>query len=226
MRKRVTFQVVLITVMLVLLVVLQFQEISQNNEIKNLNDSIIEQNTLFAKRLDEIERQTKLINTTIIKVVQSITDIETEVKNQAGTISRYSDNERSILKSYTLISAQTNVNERLIFIRNTVKTNDKLIIDVNYVEMLDGEKAKEAAIADGNPEAGSLSNNYYIQEKDKTIYQIVIDPETTMYRLEGALLIWTSLESLLDDAKANYDGLFHIYFVDGKAVYLEEQYRP
>lgn len=226
MKGRVIFQVVIVFVLLVFLGAMQVQVTNLNKEIKSLNDSISSQNKYIDLRLNNIKRQVKLFDTSISTATQSIVDLETGAEEQANTILRYVDNERTILKSYALLLAQTNIYERLVFIRNTERTNEEISIDVNYVEMLDGDAAEAAAIDDGDPDAASLSNNFYIREKDKTTYQIVLDPETTIYRLEGAQLIWSSLDSLLDDANTDYDGLFHVYFVDGKVVYLEEQYRP
>ncbi|MNI44083.1 hypothetical protein D3C73_984350 [compost metagenome] len=112
----------------------------------------------------------------------------------------------------------------LAFIKSSGGQDGMLILHVDEVEWFSGDEAEAAAKEDGVPETGSLANGFYIRNASEELKHVTLDQDVQIDVLDGAMLKQTSLQ---DFSTAELtDRLFHITTAGGKAVLLEEQYRP
>ena len=102
---------------------------------------------------------------------------------------------------------------------------DTIAIDVDYVQMLTGSKARAAAIKNGDADTSfdangkiidiNVPNDYYILNSNKRLVKIVIAPHVSL-----------SLLHQEGDEVPMSDRLFKVYFKNKKIKKIEEVYLP
>lgn len=92
------------------------------------------------------------------------------------------------------------------------------------MEWFGGEAAEIAAKEDGVLEPESLPNGFYIRNASEEIKRVKLETDVTIAELNGARHQQVDYTSFISEELM--DRLFHMTFVEGKVVLLEEQYRP
>jgi hypothetical protein len=109
----------------------------------------------------------------------------------------------------------------------TIRSQGRLSVDIDRVDMLSGKEGEQRAAADGQ----DYSNDYYLVNEN---------PTTRRYVLAGNVKIWLenvthpdrpggiSVNDWLSYLRGDRgrDGLWHLDVEHGVVVGIEEQYRP
>lgn len=116
------------------------------------------------------------------------------------------------------------VEKKLAFIKGVITEGNSVYLDLDEVEWFGGEAAEIAAKEDGIQEPESLPNGFYIRNASDEIERLKLETDVTIAELNGARPQQVDYTNFISEELV--DRLFHLTFVEGKAVLLEEQYRP
>lgn len=114
--------------------------------------------------------------------------------------------------------------KKLAFIKGVITEGNTVYLDLDEVEWFGGEAAEIAAKEDGIQEPESLPNGFYIRNASDEIERLKLETDVTIAELNGARPQQVDYTNFISEELV--DRLFHLTFVEGKAVLLEEQYRP
>ena len=143
----------------------------------------------------------------------------------------------------TVDSTSTPEGRTLVYFRSVSQSGLSAVVDVDQIEMFNGEQATQAAMKDTGCSkekvvecAASLNNNFYIQNISTTTQKYSITLSTEVYmvsetdtsKLEKIGLL--QLKERYDAGELNGTGLrttpFWITVDNGKILKVEEQYIP
>ncbi|SEC81832.1 hypothetical protein [Paenibacillus sp. GP183] len=136
------------------------------------------------------------------------------------------EDEANIYKIRKIIDNLPGVSKKLAFIKELRNEKGVYYLVFDYVNWFHGDDAKKAAQEDNNPNAASLSNNFYIRNEIIENDKVVLRNDAMIYELNGALLKYIAFNDFVSEKTNLVDRLFNIVIVTDKITLLEEQYRP
>jgi len=160
----------------------------------------------------------KETNPTTKELVQTIGEISIQSNSESGVQGE------SVEELKKIIYKLPQVEKKLAFIKGVITEGNTVYLDLDEVEWFGGEAAEIAAKEDGVLEPESLPNGFYIRNASEEIKRVKLEPDVTIAELNGARHQQVDYTSIVSEELM--DRLFHLTFVEGKVVLLEEQYRP
>lgn len=128
------------------------------------------------------------------------------------------------------------------YIRRVFEENDKKYIEVDYIDWLQGEAARQAMVAEGecaNLETCIVDNDYYIKNSDNSTVTLELSDSATILMQTYQIL---ERGDLTEDEKITYDQFevifnsnpesstkyapYHLRIDDGIVASITEQYVP
>ncbi|WP_054940118.1 hypothetical protein [Paenibacillus ihuae] len=153
------------------------------------------------------------------ELIQSVDRLEVEVNSANGNM-----NADGIYELRETLLKLPDVTKKLAFVQDFSQEDGILSLDLDVVEWFSGEEAEAAAKEDGNPEASSLANGFYIRNTSDELETIKLEPDVQIDVLEEARLQAVQYQDFYSTELK--DRLFYYTAVGGKVVLLQEMYRP
>lgn len=155
----------------------------------------------------------------------TITELTVKLRTFDTVFMTQSDNEKSIQILNRVIERLPGIKKKLAFIKELKKEKDKYYLILDYVDWFSGDEAIMAAKEDHNP--SDTPNGFYIRNKQIDYDKVLLEENTLIYVLEGALTKNIEFNKFISEvSNQNQERLFNILITDGNVTLLEEQYRP
>lgn len=125
------------------------------------------------------------------------------------------------------------------FIRQLARDGDEIFLDFEVAELLSGDQALQAAIADGAEPANSegLPNDFYVRNPGQPVRSVELSANPSIRLIqcpaecESVPVSDRELEAFLEgtstvDYYGTPDSLFDVTFSAGQAIFVHEEYLP
>lgn len=155
----------------------------------------------------------------------TITELTVKLRTFDTVFMSQSDNEKSIQILNRVIERLPGIKKNLAFIKELKKEKGKYYLILDYADWFSGDEAIRAAKEDHNP--SGTPNGFYIRNKQIDYDKVLLEENTLIYVLEGALTKHIEFNKFISEvSNQNQERLFNILITDGNVTLLEEQYRP
>jgi hypothetical protein len=228
MRRKIVFIIFLVIMCTSLIVNIRFYY-----NIHNLNGPAMQINKSLeqsVKQLSDKLSNTNLIIENLKSKNENLTNSNAEIIGKIHALetnsSKQIEDETNIKKIYKIIDSLPEVSKKLAIIKELRNEKGIYYLALDYVNWFSGDDAIKAAKEDNNPNAASLSNNFYIRNERVENEIVVLENEAIIYVLNGAMLKYLEFNEFTSEKSNITNRLFNILFVGDKITLLEEQYRP
>ncbi|RCX21435.1 hypothetical protein DFP94_102188 [Fontibacillus phaseoli] len=126
--------------------------------------------------------------------------------------------------SVSKTSDESPITKRLAFIKQLISEEGQYYLVLDYAEWFSDAEAEKAAKEDGDPEAGSLSNGFYIRNETNEQEKVKLEKDGLFYVMDGATPRAVDYNEFVSSELE--ERLFNLRFAGDTLVAMEEQYRP
>ncbi|MBD0379885.1 hypothetical protein [Paenibacillus sedimenti] len=188
---------------------------SLEQSVKQLSDKLSNTNLI----IENLKSESENLKNNNAEIIGKLHALETDSAMRL-------EDETNIKKIYKIIDSLPEVSKKLAFIKELRNEKGIYYLVLDYVNWFSGDDAKKAAKEDNNPNAASLSNNFYIRNERVENDKVVLGNDAMIYELNGAMLKYIEFNEFTSEKSNTTNRLFNILFVSDKLILLEEQYRP